>query len=314
MDLENLENALSVRQTNVVNLSSFVEPNNKFDLSIGDYLGKRETFSHKPLLPDEVQQKVKELAKTEEEIRQIENLIPTEAHPLLLEQRKQANQLVEKLTNKIDHLLDAYKTEMRSKPACPYKQTLQEYLGKSYKVRTIHELPMPNFQTFSIQETAVRSVNIFQKIEEKGFLALKMLSDESLSEGGIKTQELGHAFCTVAMTSSGSEFSIDKEKTSKYLSFVETIRNTPHDYILENPRMFAYKVLHSWCDLFKDIETEVELMSAAQPIHLREQQENPAKLLVEYADTFNSLFEHQLIEKEQIDKHKAKQDQQKLLR
>lgn len=297
MDLDNLDSALSVVQSEMDSLSSFITPSDKFDLTAQNFLGKLANI--KAIVPEEMQNSLQQILKTEEEIKEIEKRMPTEAHPLLLQDRENANKIVNALTSKIESVIEKYKKEQREKPICPYKGTLQEYLGKNYKVPTIHELPLPDLRTFSLDQAKVATIKIFQKIEEKGLVALKLLAAEAASKDGIQTQALGHAFSTIVETPSGTEITIDKEKTAKFLLFIETIRNTPQDYILENPKMFALKVFQGWCDVHKDISNEVLALSSVESKYLEYTQQNPAPLLLENKFLFEEAFQTS-IKREQI--------------
>jgi hypothetical protein len=125
-------------------------------------------------------------------------------------------------------------------PICPYKQTINKYLGNNYQHKKITDIIVPkNFDT----NTVVKQCDEFiEKISDNAMKQYEILATQQTSNH--EEGALGNSFAVL----SGDKFVIDTIALSKYLEFAEFVRNISITEYITNPLETAKKLLYvySW--------------------------------------------------------------------
>jgi len=168
-------------------------------------------------------------------------------NPLVMADQEKALQTIQALLSTIRSLKQ--EIQPAEAPACPYQQTLIEFLGPDFICPTIHDLAFPvNFSTTE----AVSSITEIGKCHHEHMMNhLQAMSAEAADMGfpGITSQNLGNAFAVLSTTANGEEYVIDRVKTAKHLEFAEIVRNIPTDYIIANPSLVAQKLIARYIEI-----------------------------------------------------------------
>jgi len=189
-----------------------------------------------------------EYEKQQEIKDQLEENLPLEVHPALIESRNKGLELLKSLTEKAQILKEKLNKQIEELPPASYRELIEKYLGTNYTPPTIDQLAFPNYKTFSIKNTQ-EQLKVFNESQSTLQLTkLKMLTAEAANTSfdGPTSIALGHAFGMLSSTKNGEEFVINHDQTTEYLKFAETVRHIPLNYILENPLVVAHKLIHAW--------------------------------------------------------------------
>jgi hypothetical protein len=173
-------------------------------------------------------------------------------NPLIAADKNKALETIQSLLSTVQVLKEKIQDSMLSGPVCPYQQTLLEYLGPDYKCPTIYDIPYP--KTYSTQ-AAISAIEIIGNKYDNILLShTQTMSAEAADTNfvGITSQNIGHAFAVLSATANGSEYVIDRIKTSNHLEFAEIIRNLSTDYIIQNPLIVAHKLISRYVEINKD--------------------------------------------------------------
>lgn len=128
---------------------------------------------------------------------------------------------------------------------CPYTRTLEEYLGKDYKIPSLFDIVLPS--TFSLPAIKTKITEFQTEIQNKMQDHLNVMVKEAANTSfpGITSENLGNAF---AIYENG-QYVIDKQKLTKHLEFDEIIRNIPQKVIDEQPYLTAIAILHRYSEI-----------------------------------------------------------------
>lgn len=139
-------------------------------------------------------------------------------------------------------------TLLSSGPIHPYERLIYDYLGPNFICPKITDLELPsNFSTKQTMETLEQiSTQCFQKTLTHFQYVTGGIGKEGCEDDTFLMKNLGNFFSTLSTTDKGIEFVEDKAKTAEYISFSETVRNIPADYIINNPVDAAQRLLNQF--------------------------------------------------------------------
>ena len=140
---------------------------------------------------------------------------------------------------------------LTSVPAHPYDRLVYQYLGPDFVCPTIYELETP--QNYCPIQATKEIIDIKNKLSDLQTTQISIMSAEALDTNfyGITSQNLNNAFAFLSTTCSGDQFIINDRKLSEHLSFVETIKSIPIDYIQQNPMEVAQKLINRFIQIQK---------------------------------------------------------------
>lgn len=170
-------------------------------------------------------------------------------HPLITQDRELGLKQVDEIVAAAEEVIANFKKEWLDGPACPYQQTILEYLGPNFKCPTIHELKFPVGFTAEKALTATKAIS--NAHADLLFSRIDLMSAEAadMAFPGITSENIGHAFSVLSATKDGPKYVIDSKKMAKHLEFNEIWRNIPVEYIIENPLVVAYKMINRYIEI-----------------------------------------------------------------
>jgi hypothetical protein len=170
-------------------------------------------------------------------------------HPWIVADRENALMTIQSLLSAAQQFKNQLVQQWESIPACPYQQTLHEYLGPDFKCPSVDDLCCSD--NFSIEQASIQLQAIGNKYEDILTTHLNVMSAEACDTGfpGITSQNLGNAFAVLSTTADGQQYVIDRDRASKHLEFAEIVRNIPVDRIIADPIAIAYKLVSRYVEV-----------------------------------------------------------------
>jgi len=169
-----------------------------------------------------------------------------------LEKSKQQAQLcIQQVLSAAQIFNDDIQYSLTSVPAHPYDRLVYQYLGPNFVCPTIYELNIP--QNYCPKEAVKEIINVKNDLFDLQMTHLAAMSAEVMDTNfyGITSQNLNNAFAVLSTTCDGDQYIINDKKLSEHLSFVETLKSIPTDYIEENSMEVAQKLIARFIEIQK---------------------------------------------------------------
>jgi hypothetical protein len=183
------------------------------------------------------------------DLLEITDLSQLGIHPYIIEDAELALQTLNQILCSTDVAIKELEESLEG-PICPYQRTLEEYLGKEFKIPSVYDIEVPkNFSLAYAVETIQKYNNeVDKKMMEQFDVMLQEASDTTYV--GITSQNLGNAFSELKTNNNGQkEWVLNKQKLAKHLEFGEIVRNLPEEYIEQDPYNVALRLLARYVEI-----------------------------------------------------------------
>lgn len=172
-------------------------------------------------------------------------------HSLLISDRNKALKMMDELLAEFQTFEAELDAQIKKTDACPYQQSLNEFLGPNFICPTIDDLPLPENYDANACVQAIFEIN---ERHHNLFLAqMEVMAREAADTSfpGVTSQNLNNAFAPLSTTANGQEFVFDREKYAKHLEFVEIIRNLNSEDIIVRPYEIIQKLVTRYIEIHK---------------------------------------------------------------
>jgi hypothetical protein len=198
----------------------------------------------------------------DEEIRAKSSMLAS----LLRQDKEQAKIKIDELVSSARQMTSQLTHSLTSVPVHPYQRLLYDYLGPDFICPSIDDLTIP--QDFNPARCLTQLENIANNVSELQLSQYAVLSAEAMkpSFNGTISDNLNNAFAVLSSTASGDRFVVDDIKLKQHLTFAETVKNIPTDYVLKNPILVAKKILAEFTKIHHKADSISEKVKVSEKV------------------------------------------------